>query len=54
MILPLRVFGSESVKRMSSGFAKAPISFATCSRSSAFSWSDAWYWPSSVTNADSA
>ena len=30
MILPLRVFGSESVKRMSSGRAKAPISLATC------------------------
>jgi hypothetical protein len=29
MILPERVFGSASVKRMSSGFASAPISFAT-------------------------
>ena len=27
MILPLRVFGSESVKRMSSGLASEPISF---------------------------
>ena len=29
MILPLRVLGSASVKRMSSGLARAPISFAT-------------------------
>jgi len=26
MILPLRIFGSVSVKRMSSGLARAPIS----------------------------
>ena len=36
MILPLRVFGSVSVKRMSSGLARAPISFATHLRSSSF------------------
>ena len=32
MIFPERVFGRESVKRISAGFAKAPISPATCSR----------------------
>ena len=37
MILPLRVFGSVSVKRMSSGLASAPISFATHLRNSSFS-----------------
>ena len=37
MILPLRVFGSASVKRISSGRASAPISFATCAFSSFFS-----------------
>src|SRR5262249_8102585 len=30
MILPLRVFGRASVKRISSGFAKLPIALATC------------------------
>ena len=30
MILPLRVLGSEAVKRMSSGTASAPISLRTC------------------------
>ena len=30
MILPERVFGSASVKRISSGRASAPISLATC------------------------
>ena len=34
MILPLRVFGSPSVNRISSGRAKAPISFATHCRNS--------------------
>ncbi len=42
MIFPLRVFGSMSVKRMSSGFASAPISFATQRRSSSFSASVGW------------
>ena len=37
MILPERVLGRESVKRISSGRASAPISLATCSRSSFFS-----------------
>jgi hypothetical protein len=37
MILPLRVLGSASVKRMSSGLASDPISFATHARSSSFS-----------------
>ena len=37
MILPLRVLGSESVKRISSGLASAPISFATHVLSSSFS-----------------
>ena len=36
MIFPLRVFGSMSVKRMSSGLAMAPISFATHFRNSSF------------------
>ena len=30
MILPLRVLGSAPVKRMSSGWASAPISLRTC------------------------
>ena len=34
MIFPQRVLGSASAKRMSSGLATAPISFATCWRSS--------------------
>ena len=34
MILPLRVFGRELVKRISSGCAKAPISWRTCFLSS--------------------
>ena len=34
MILPLRVLGRESVKRMSSGRARAPISLTTWARSS--------------------
>src|ERR1035441_4065828 len=34
MILPERVFGNASAKRMSSGFATGPISLATCRRSS--------------------
>jgi methyl-accepting chemotaxis protein len=37
MIFPLRVLGSMSVKRMSSGLAMAPISFATHIRKSSFS-----------------
>ena len=37
MILPERVFGSESVKRISSGRASAPISLATWACSSFFS-----------------
>ena len=37
MIFPLRVLGSVSVKRISSGLAMAPISFATHFRSSSFS-----------------
>ena len=37
MIFPLRVLGSASVKRMSSGLARAPISLATHLRSSSFS-----------------
>ena len=41
MILPERVFGSASAKRISSGRAIAPISFATCSRSSFSSASSA-------------
>jgi hypothetical protein len=44
MIFPLRVFGRESVNRMSSGRAKAPISLATCSLSVFFRFSDAG-WP---------
>ena len=40
MILPLRVFGRAPVKRMSSGWASAPISWRTCffssSRSASF------------------
>ena len=32
MILPERVFGRASVKRMSAGLAMAPISLATCDR----------------------
>ena len=36
MILPLRVFGSASVKRMPSGRANLPISFSTCAISLAF------------------
>ena len=35
MILPLRVLGSASVKRIASGLANLPISLATCSASSA-------------------
>src|SRR5438874_62239 len=51
MILPLRVLGSASVKRRSSGRAKAPISLATCSRS-AFLRSSLGFWlDSSVTKA---
>ena len=34
MILPLRVFGRASLKRISSGLARAPISLTTCCRSS--------------------
>jgi hypothetical protein len=41
MILPLRVFGSASVKRICSGLAKLPISCATHLRSS--SPSSAWF-----------
>ena len=41
MILPDRVFGNASVKRISSGRASAPISFVTCARSSWFNASDA-------------
>src|SRR5436853_3040696 len=37
MILPLLVLGSASVKRMSSGRARAPISFVTHLRSSSLS-----------------
>src|SRR5438552_4497424 len=37
MILPLRVFGSASAKRTSSGFAIAPICVPTCLRNSSFS-----------------
>ena len=37
MILPERVFGSASVKRISFGFAIAPICFATWSSSASFS-----------------
>src|SRR6185503_8234718 len=40
MILPLLVFGSASLKRRSSGFASAPISFATQRRNSSFNSSD--------------
>ena len=36
MIFPLRVFGSESVKRMSSGLASEPICWPTWPRSSSF------------------
>ena len=37
MILPERVLGSASVKRISSGRASAPISLTTCSPSAFFS-----------------
>src|SRR5215472_12135777 len=37
IIFPLRVFGSASLKRISSGLASAPISLATHCRSSSFS-----------------
>jgi hypothetical protein len=54
MILPLRVFGSASLKRISSGRAMAPISLTTCSFSCARSASSA-VWPiCTVTNATSA
>src|SRR5207244_3344250 len=51
MIFPLRVLGSASVKRMSSGRAKAPISLATCSRSTRLSSSLGVRLDSSVTKA---
>jgi len=41
MIFPLRVFGSVSVNRMSSGLASEPIAFATHFFSSSFQ-SDRW------------
>ena len=37
MILPLRVFGSASAKRIWSGLANLPISFSMCAESLAFS-----------------
>ena len=37
MIFPLRVFGSASAKRISSGLAIAPMCMPTCSRNSVFS-----------------
>ena len=54
MILPLRVLGSASVKRMSSGRAMAPISCTTCSLSWARSASSAFRPACTVTNATSA
>ena len=54
MILPLRVLGRESVKRMSSGRASAPISFVTHLRSSSFNSGVGLRPPSSVTNAEMA
>src|ERR1044072_3374332 len=51
MILPDRVLGSASVNLISSGRARAPISFTTCSRSSWFNASDGLCDPSNVTKA---
>ena len=51
MILPERVFGSSSVKRIVFGLAIGPISLATWSRSSSTSSSRGSMPPRSVTNA---
>ena len=54
MILPLRVFGSESVKRIASGRANLPISLSMCAASASFSSLPA-FWPGlSVTKTTSA
>ena len=54
MILPLRVFGSMSVKRMSSGRASAPISLLTQRRNSSFNSGVGWWPCSRVTKAEIA
>ena len=54
MILPLRVFGSASVKRISSGRAMAPISFTTCSFSAPLSASSTGTPACTVTKATRA
>src|ERR1035437_9666674 len=54
MILPERVLGRASVKRIPSGRAREPISFETHLRSSSLSASLGWYSLSSVTKAEMA
>src|SRR5690606_13343871 len=54
MILPLRVLGSPSAKRMEAGRANLPMSLATCSESSCFMASLGSMPAFSVTKATSA
>src|ERR1051326_6792847 len=54
MILPDRVFGRASAKRISSGFATGPISLATCWRNSSRKFPSAFTPPFTVTRATRA